>query len=96
MSLVILDSSVVPKPLGWAYYVAATNYTVHTPIYSQIYPMVVAHCQANGMNPPSQQEVIDQMCQNLFIPCNESTGGGPITNKWSLNLPVPQLKGCCG
>ncbi len=96
MSLVILDSSVVPKPLGWAYRVESTNYVIHTPIYSQIYPMVVAHCTANNVYVPSQQEVIDQMCAELFVPCNDSSGGEAIANKWKLNLPVPQLKGCCG
>ncbi len=96
MSLVILDSSVVPRPLGWAYRVEATNYTVHTPIYSQVYPEVVKHCLGNGVNPPTQQEVIDQMCRELSIPCNEATGGSPIVNKWTLGLPTPSLQGCCG
>ncbi len=96
MPLRILDSSVVPKPLGWAYYVEATNYTVHTPIYSQIYPMVVAHCKGNNVSVPTWQEVVDQMCRELFIPCNDSSGGEPIVNKWQLGLPIPALKGCCG
>ncbi len=96
MSLVILDTSVVPRPSGWTYIVAATNYTVKTPVYARIYPMVVEHCLANGVNPPSPQEVIDQMCRELSIPCNESTGGAAIINKWTLGLPTPPLKGCCG
>ena len=96
MSLVIRDTQVVPPGVGWSYYVAATNYTVQTKIYSQIYPMVVQHCKANGVNPPTQQEVIDWQCANLHIPCIESDGGHALVNSWYLNLPVPQLKGCCG
>ncbi len=96
MSLEVLDTSVVPRPSGWTYYVQSTNYTVKTQIYSRIYPEVVKHCLANGVNPPTWQEVVDQMCRELSIPCHESTGGEAIINKWTLGLPTPALKGCCG
>ncbi len=90
------DTSVVPPGVGWAYYVEPTNYTVATKIYTQIYPMVVQHCLANGVNPPTEQQVIEQMCQRLKIPCQESDGGYALVNAWTLDLPVAPLKGCCG
>jgi hypothetical protein len=94
--IVIRDSSVVPPGVGWAYYVEGTNYTVSTKIFTQIYPMVVAHCTANNVYVPTYQEVVEQMCQRLKIPCQESDGGYALVNAWSLDLPVAPLKGCCG
>ncbi len=93
--IVIRDTSVVPPGVGWAYYVEPTNFTVQTKIYSQIYPLVVQHCLANGVNPPTQQQVIEQMCQNLKIPCMENDGGHALVNAWTLDLPTVALKGCC-
>ncbi len=94
--IVIRDQSVVPPGVGWAYYVESTNYTVATKIFRQIYPMVVQHCTANNVYVPTYQEVVEQMCERLKIPCQESDGGYALVNAWSLDLPVAPLKGCCG
>ncbi len=95
MSLEIKDTSTVPNPNGWEYYVEPTNYTVITRNYAQIYPMVVQHCLANGTHPPTEQQVIDQMCAKLHVPCHD--GGNVMENPWSLNLPLPaRVGGCCG
>lgn len=94
MSLVIRDNSVTPRD-GWSYYVEATNYTVTTRNPNLIYSMVVKHCLANGINPPTEQQVIDWQCQNLNIPCHD--GGNLMENSWSLSLPLPpRTGGCCG
>jgi hypothetical protein len=71
MALFINDTGVVPNPDGWKYYFAETNHMVITKNYSYIYPEVVKHAQANGLAIPTEQQVIDWMCQNLFVPCYE-------------------------
>src|SRR6266446_1871087 len=95
MSLVIKDTSVVP-PEGWTYYVSETNFKVITPNYSSLYTLVTQHCLSNGVNPPSQQTVIDYLCNNTHVPCYNSESGSLISNPWSLGLPVPAKVGCCG
>ena len=96
MPLVIQDTSCVP-PEDWCFYVQPTNFTVKTKNYAQLYPLVKQHCLSNGVNPPSEQEVIDFNCHNAHIPCFDSESASLIPNKWSLNLPIPaRTGGCCG
>lgn len=93
--LKIQDTSVVP-PEDWQYYVQPTNFTVKTKNYAQLYPLVRQHCLSNGVNPPSEQQVIDAVCNSTHVPCYDSDSGALIPNAWFLNLPVPPKLGCCG
>ncbi len=96
MPLRIKDISVLPKG-DWQYYVESTNYTVTTKNYYRLYPEVVEHCKTNNVTVPSEQEVIDQMCDKLYIPCFESEDmQTPFVNKWFLGLPPQVRRGCCG
>lgn len=96
MALFINDTGVVPNPDGWKYYFAETNHMVITKNYSYIYPEVVKHAKANGLAIPTEQQVIDWMCQNLFIPCYERENMEPLANKLYLGLPNIRPQGCCG
>jgi len=95
MPLTIKDTSVVP-PEDWSYYVQETNFTVTTKNFYRTYPMIIEHCQSNNITPPSEQEVIDQMCERLHIPCYESDNREPFVNAWTMGLPKPARIGCCG
>lgn len=96
MSLFISDTDTVPNPDGWKYYFADTNHMVITRNYNYIYPEVVKHCTANGLAVPTKQEVIDQMCEKLHIPCFESSNANPLNNAYAQGLPLPaRIGGCC-
>ncbi len=96
MPLRIRDISVVPST-DWSYYVGQTNFTVKTKNFYRAYPMIVEHCKSNNVTPPTEQEVIDDMCAKLNIPCYYSEDmQTPFINSWTLNLPKPARLGCCG
>jgi hypothetical protein len=93
VSLTIIDTSTVP-PENWSYLVSQTGVYVSTKNYSLLYGMVVDHCKANNVPVPSEQDVIDWMCNNLTIHCAE--GSTPLINRFTLGLAPVQPKGCCG
>ena len=94
--LVIRDTSVVPQD-GWQYPVQSTGHTITTRNYAMLYPMVRQHCITNGVEVPSEQDVIKYLCETLIIPCYESDNNVPLINKFSLGIPnSPRLGGCCG
>jgi hypothetical protein len=93
MPLVIQDTSHVPSN-GWEYIVDQTNFTVVTRNYSILYGEIVKHCTSNNVPIPSQQSVIDRLCETLAIPCYD--GMSPLVNKFTLNLPDAPRGGCCG
>lgn len=96
MALFISDTGTVPNPDGWKYYFAATNHMVITRNYNYLYPEVVKHAKANGLAVPTEQEVIDFMCRELYIPCFESSNANPYNNAYAAGLPLPpRLGGCC-
>jgi hypothetical protein len=96
MALVIRDTETLP-PEDWTYYVQPTNHMVRTKSYVRLYPEVKLHCLSNGVNPPSEQEVIDYNCHNAHVPCFDSESASLIPNAWTLNLAIPpRLGGCCG
>jgi len=95
MPLVIQNTATVPSD-GWTYLVEATGYTVFTRNYSMLYQMIVQHCQANNVPPPSEQDVIDKLCEEKHIPCYNSETRQPLVNKFLLGLPEPAPLGCCG
>lgn len=94
MALFISDTGTVPNPDGWKYYFSATNHTVITRNYNYLYPEVVKHCTANGLAVPTQQEVINQMCERLHIPCFEAEGS-PFMNAFAAGIPLPPRLGTC-
>lgn len=91
--LVIRDTSVVPQE-KWHYPVAATGYTVYAPNWPALYSMVEAHCRANNVSVPSEQDVITWSCNNLSVPCYESETRQPLVNKFGL--PAKPTPSCCG
>jgi hypothetical protein len=94
--LVIRDTSVVPQD-DWTYIVQPTNHPISTRNYAMLYPMIKQHCATNGIEPPSEQDVIKYLCETLIIPCYESEGRAPLINKFALGVPnPPRLGGCCG
>lgn len=87
------DTSTVPSE-GWKY-PGLNGHTIHTHNYSQLYFLVKQHYESNGAPVPSEQEVIDWLCANLFVPCYESETRQPLVNRFSQGLPTaPQA--CCG
>lgn len=93
--IVIRDISVVP-PDGWKYPVQATGTTIVSRNYQLFYPMIVQHCTSNNVQPPSEQEVIQYLCETLSIPCYEDENRVPLINKFSLGVPnAPRLGSCC-
>ena len=96
MPLRIRDVSVVPNG-DWRYYIADTNYTVKTKNFTRLYPMIVEHCKTNNVAIPSEQEVVDYLCRTLTIPCYDSEDmQTPFINAWTMGLPKPASRGCCG
>jgi len=88
----IRDSSTVPTE-GWQY-PGLNGFTVYTRNYSLLYGKVREHYESNGHPAPSEQEVIDYQCDNLFIPCYESETRLPLINRFTQGLP-PTAKRCC-
>jgi hypothetical protein len=78
---------------GWQYLVQATGTLIKTRNFAMLYPMISKHCKANNLPVPAEQDVINYMCANLFIPCYE--GQIPLMNKWSMNIPRPRALGSC-
>lgn len=90
---VIRDTSTVPGT-GWTY-PGINGYIVHTHNYSLLYSLVRQHYEANGAPIPSEQDVIDYCCNNLYVPCYDSDTRQPLINSFTQGLP-PKAKGCCG
>ena len=93
--LVIQDTETVPGE-DWFYVIQSTNHKISVKNFTRLYPEVVRHCLANGINPPDQQTIIDFVCANSHVPCYDSESGTLISNPWTLNLPLPPKLGCCG
>lgn len=93
MALVMRDSGTVPDD-RWHYPIEGIR-DVYAPNWPALYPEVERVCLANGIQPPSLQQVIDWCCRNLRIPCFDDQTRTPLANKWSMGLPVV-LPGCCG
>lgn len=98
--LVIKDSSTVP-PENWIYEVAGDSrgipaFTVSTKNYQLLYSLVADYCNANRLPVPSQQDVIDQICARLHVPCYEKADAGntPLINKMGLPFVKPPSS-CC-
>lgn len=94
VALVIKDTGSVP-PERWHYPVGATGYDVYAPNYPALYSMIVQHCTANNVTPPSEQEVVDWICTNLTVSCYEQETKQPLVNRFVLGLPTP-APSCCG
>lgn len=94
MSLVIKDTGTVPGE-GWIFTVAQTGFQVRSPNWSAFYGMILQHCEANSVQPPSLQEVIDASCRDLHIPCFDSETRQPLINKLVMGTPLPPTS-CCG
>jgi hypothetical protein len=96
MSYSIRDTSTVP-PENWSYQVTGNekipSFTVTTKNYSLLYPQIVDYCQSNQLPVPSPQNVIDQMCEKLRIPCFDNATHTPLINK--LGLPFVASKSSC-
>jgi hypothetical protein len=97
VALRIKDTSVVPNPDGWRYHVEGSNFNVTTKNYAILYREVVNHCKANGIPPPTEQEVINQMCEKLHVPCYDAESGAMMMNAFAMHIPLPpRLGSCCG
>jgi hypothetical protein len=92
--LFIKDTSTVPPGEGWCYFVEATQKNICTKNINVLYPKIKTHCESNNVPVPSEADVTNQMCERLYIPCFE--GRSALVNKFTLNLPPPLPKGCCG
>jgi len=95
MSLVIRDTATVP-PEDWTFPIDQTGFTVRTKNYAMLFVEIAKHCKANNISEPSEQTVIDFICNSAHVPCYNSETREPLINAWSLNLPVPAPRGCCG
>lgn len=93
MSLVIRDTSSVPGE-GWVFPVKQTGFTVRVPSYGLLYDAVVAHCVANQVPPPSQQEIVNYLCAHVHSPCYDSETRVPLVNLWSQGVPLAPTS-CC-
>lgn len=93
MPLFIRDTSVVPRD-DWNYTVPESGLKISVKNYATLYPEILKHCKANGITPPSEQDVIKSLCERLHIPCYEGTI--PFVNKFTLNTPAAPRLGCCG
>lgn len=92
--LVIRDTN-APPPERFHFPVKATGHTVDAGNYNQLFENIRAHCVANGIPGPSDQEVIDYLCRNTHISCYDSETRAPLINALTQGLPyVPP--GCCG
>lgn len=89
---VLRDSTTVPDG-GWRY-PGVNGFTVETRNYSQLYWLVKQHYEANQQAAPSEQEVIDYLCSNLFVPCYDSETRQPMINRFTQGLPTAK-RGCC-
>ena len=93
MSNVIRDITTVPDT-GWQY-PGLNGYMIETRNYSQLYYLVKQHYESNGQPIPSEQDVTDYLCANLFIPCYDGDSREPLINRFTQNLPVA-VRSCCG
>ena len=93
MSLIIKDTAHLP-PEDWIYLVEQTGFTVRTKNYSMFYPEIVKHCQSNNAPIPSEQDVINFLCENVTVPCYE--GMTPLVNKFTAGVFKLPSVGCCG
>lgn len=93
MPLTIKDKSTVPDD-GWRY-PGLDDHMIVTRNYSIFYDEVVEHYRNNGAEPPSREAVILYLCQELHIPCYDSSG--PFANTFTRGLPakVHGPRGCC-
>ena len=78
---------------GWQYLVEATGTMITTRNFSMLYPIILQHCKSNNVPAPTEQDVINYICANLFVACYE--GLVPLVNKWSMNIPRPRALGSC-
>jgi hypothetical protein len=93
MSLRLKDTQTVP-PESWVYHIDEINLDVSTRNYSRLYPTVVQRCVDNNIAPPSEQEVIDQLCSKLRVPCYDDQTRQPLINKMGLPFVAP-ASSCC-
>lgn len=94
MPLVIRDTSSVP-PERWNFHVEATGFTVYAPNWQALYPMVKTHCESNNVPVPSEQDIINQVCERLSVPCYERETRQALVNRFVTGLPAP-APSCCG
>lgn len=90
---IIRDTNTVPDD-GWQY-PAIVGPPIYTRNYSIFYGLVREHYEANGVPPPSEQQVIDYCCEQLGAPCYDSETHTPLITRFTSGLPAP-AKGCCG
>lgn len=92
MALVLKDPSVVPDT-GWMFPHVAPGQFICVRNYQILYSEVEKVYRSNNQPVPSEQDVIDWMCANLYLECRE--GPTPFINRFTQGLPIP-AKGCCG
>jgi hypothetical protein len=93
MSLQIKDVSTVP-PESWVYHIEEINLNVSTRNYQLLYPTIVERCRDNNVPIPTEQDVIDQLCKNLRVPCYDDQTRQPLINKMGLPFVAP-ASSCC-
>lgn len=76
----IKDTSVPPRE-GWKFFVPQTKFFVLSNSYLQLPRKIAQHCQANGISPPTEEEITRFICENLTVDCR--VGPDPFPNKWT-------------
>lgn len=86
MALRLKDVGEVPSE-QWRFPISQTGFIVFAPNWFALYPKIKQHCEANSIQPPSEQEVVDWCCNNLSLSCYDETTREPLMNRWAQGLP---------
>ena len=79
--LTIRDPSLSPPETRWTFYVPATGFKVSVPAYVNLANAIALHCRTNGVDAPSEQEVVKYVCDNHTVDCRED--GRPYHNLYT-------------
>lgn len=95
MPLVIRDTN-APPPERYHYPVqhAEGIVVVDASNYNALFDNIRKHCAANGIQGPSDQEVIDYLCRETHLSCYDSDTRVPLVNKLTQGLPFT-APSCC-
>lgn len=92
MALVLQDKD-TPPPERWSY-PGIGGILIDAGNWNQLLENVRKHFDANTQSVPSEQAIIDWVCEHLRTRCYESHTRIPLVNK--IGLPFTPTRACCG
>ena len=78
-----------PPTTGWLYRVPETGFEIHVRGYTNLYQAIVDYYESNRQTPPTQEQVVKWLCDNLLIECLDGKENYP--NKFTRRFqPLPR------